>query len=101
MTNQQFDLLLSRRMAMTQRVLGTKAGEYASDSDRLHNFKRAAAMLGVTPAQACVGFLAKHLVSVLDIVDAHQLPAQAVIDEKIGDCVNYLILLEALLTEAA
>ena len=93
-----FDAMLDARLAKTRAVLAAKAGEYAAPDDRLHNFKRAARMLGRTPAQACLGFLAKHLASVFDVVDGRtQTPA--LIDEKVGDAINYLILLEALLTE--
>ena len=58
-------------------------------------------MLGQSPEKALVGMLAKHLVSILDIVDAipKQIPTPALVEEKIGDAVNYLILLEALLKE--
>jgi hypothetical protein len=44
----------------------------------------------------------KHLVSVLDIVDDHAKGDKrriGLVDEKLGDAVNYLVLLEALLKE--
>lgn len=105
MTGAQFDDILSMRIDKIRTVLSSKATEYASSSDRLHNFKRAAALSGRTTAQALVGMWTKHLVSVLDIVDedahyAGPLPiSRAFIDEKIGDAINYLILLEAILIE--
>lgn len=103
MTPAQFDEILEARIIKTRTVLGAKAGEYASERDRLHNFKRSAGVTGETPAQVCVGFFVKHLTSVLDIVDAHArtgaAPAPAVVDEKFGDAVNYLVLLEAILAE--
>lgn len=102
MTGPEFNAILTDRLAKTRSVLGAKAEEYASAADRLHNFKRAAAMTGRTPAQACVGFMTKHLVSVFDLVDraaGGKPPDPAQLDEKIGDAVNYLILLEAILRE--
>ena len=98
MTGKEFSDLLQRRLNLTVEVLDRKAAEYATGKDQLHNFKQAAAMLRCSPAQACLGFLTKHLVSVFDMVETH--PTVETIDEKIGDAINYLILLEALLKEA-
>jgi len=102
MTGDKFDDLLARRLRLIEGTLGAKAAEYATAADRLHNFKRAAAVTGQHPAQACVGMMVKHLVSVLDIVDASaagRAAAADLIDEKVGDAINYLILLEAILKE--
>jgi hypothetical protein len=102
MKQQDFDELMKNRLETCAKTLQTKAEEYAT-FDRLHNFKRAALMQGCTPARALVGMWAKHLVSVLDIVDeiegAGQSPDPEKINEKFTDCINYLLLLEALLVE--
>lgn len=103
MTRATFDELLARRLQLTRTVLGTKAGEYASEGDRLHNFKAAATLLCDTSAGALTGMLVKHWVSVMDMVEAHDLGATfsaEKVDEKIGDIINYLILLEAVFAEA-
>jgi hypothetical protein len=109
MTAAEFDAVLSARLAKTREVLAAKAGEYASAADRLHNFKRAASWFPLpseqaasTAADACCGMMRKHWVSLADLVDrkaAGLAHPPAVVDEKIGDAVNYLILLEALLRE--
>lgn len=102
MKAEDFVALLRKRLYTTEQVLGVKAREYAPGCDRLHNFKRAAALTGETPAQVCVGYMAKHLVSILGIVDslAHGVVARAeTTEEKIGDAINYLILLEAIIKE--
>lgn len=101
MKHETFDAILEDRLTKTREVLGKKKAEYAT-ADRLHNFKRAAAITGETPAQVCVGFMVKHTVSVLDIVDEFARGSKGkseLIDEKIGDAINYLILLEAILKE--
>lgn len=96
-----------------RKVLASKNKEYASDSDKLHNFKRAADMLRCTPEKALIGMATKHIISILDIVDKIEhyyntipdvKPSEintpiSMIEEKIGDAINYLILLEALLKE--
>jgi hypothetical protein len=49
--------------------------------------------------EALWGMALKHLISVMDLV-AGRLPAsKATVDEKVGDLINYLILLEAVFAE--
>jgi len=92
---EEFNAILSGRVRKIVVTLGSKAEEYARGEDRLHNFRVAARMLGTTPEQALWGMAAKHLVSVQDMVDGHLDASPAMVDEKIGDLINYLILLEA------
>jgi len=105
MNAMNFDAVVERRCDLIKSVLVNKAKEYASDVDRLHNFK-VAAKLGrdeTSPEQALWGMLRKHIVSVIDIIEdtaKGKYPPAAMRDEKIGDCINYLILLEALLIES-
>lgn len=104
MTKSEFDRVLSRRLGKIERVLGIKAEEYSSAEDRLHNFKRGAAMLQITPEAHCIYLMSKHLISILDMVDnVTQRPPNVCAwekwDEKVGDAINYLVLLEALVWE--
>lgn len=98
MDSKKFEELLNARMEFTRQVLSNKAKEYAI-GDRLYNFKRAAEILRTTPAKALAGMFTKHLVSVLDLVEGSIAPTESIVDEKIGDAINYLILLEAILKE--
>lgn len=104
MRAERFDTILNERLEKIRRVLEAKASEYTSAADRLHNFKRAAAVLGTTPAKALLGMWVKHVVSIMDLVDedagARDDRFYALLDEKVGDAVNYLILLEAILRES-
>jgi hypothetical protein len=102
-THEAFDTVLEKRIALIREVLVTKAAEYATNADRLHNFKRASEVTpGLTPAQHCLGFATKHWVSICDLVgelargDRKKLP---LLFEKVGDAINYLILLEAIIAE--
>lgn len=99
MTNHDFEVLLTLRVQKIQSVLASKAKEYASDDDRLHNFKVAARIDDETPKKALWGMLKKHLVSVMDMVNSAEDPSWELVDEKVGDAVNYFILLEAVLKE--
>jgi len=92
-----FNELVDRRLKLTKDVLKKKGDEYAT-KDALFNFKRGAGITGTTPAKVLLGYLTKHLVSVLDIIDGKN-NTESVVDEKIGDCINYFILLEAILAE--
>lgn len=101
MNTAEFDRIVAERMRKIGTVLSAKAKEYAR-GDRLSNFKRAAAMLNCTPESALVGMMAKHWVSILDMVDdveTGQLNPPAAWDEKIGDAINYLVLMEGLIIE--
>jgi hypothetical protein len=91
--------LLELRVGKICATLDGKAKEYASNTDRLHNFKTSATEFGGTSAQNLWGFLKKHLVSIKDMVDGHRKPTAAAVDEKIGDAICYLILLEAIFKE--
>lgn len=116
MNNKNFEKLLEERIALTKSVLSSKNEEYASDTDKLHNFKRAGDMLRCTPEKALIGMCTKHIISILDIVDEiernnkkhfglhvivglNKRKYKKLIKEKIGDAINYMILLEALIIE--
>ena len=106
MNVEEFNKHLNHRIKLIRQVLEAKNKEYASDVDKLHNFKRAGDMLRQTPEKALIGMWSKHIISILDIVDKIELENQfpnsmtvSMIEEKIGDAINYLILLEALLKE--
>ena len=96
-----FDKIVHERIDSILSTLTQKAKEYAKGGDRFHNFNIAARMLETTPEKALYGMMLKHMVSVLDLVNA--VPdteiTEAIINEKIGDNINYLILLEGLLKE--
>lgn len=101
MNQETFNRIVDERCRLIKSVLASKAKEYAR-GDRLHNFKRAAGFMNKTAETACWGFGMKHLTSIADIVDDLQDGVQPTPDmarEKLGDAINYLILLEALLEE--
>ena len=100
MTNEAFQTILEGRIDAMRKTLASKAKEYAGPTDRLHNFKRAAGLLEGHPAEALQGMLVKHWVSIMDLVANAQSGLHVdVINEKLGDAVNYLVLLEAILKE--
>jgi hypothetical protein len=99
MDNARFQEVLDDQMDKNRTVLSGKALEYASDIDRLSNFKKAAHLNGETQVQALWGMLSKHLVSLSDMVETGNEYPMAVWEEKIGDALNYLYLLKAVVVE--
>lgn len=105
MTPAEFHAIFHERWSQSEKVLAAKGKEYASEEthDRLHNFKEAAKLMRCTPLEACLGFMTKHIISIVDLVKKPpEIPSKKsfdMIDEKIGDAINYLILMEALWKE--
>lgn len=99
MNNETFNAILDNTLAQTKKVLAGKAEEYTTDVDRLHNFKVAAELQGTTMRQALGGMMAKHTVSVYDLINAEALASPEMWAEKLGDHLNYLILLAAVVEE--
>lgn len=94
-----FDQVVENRIEQIRSVLHKKAKEYASTTDRFHNFRVAARKMNSTPEVALQGMMAKHEVAVLDMINDPGKATIRLIEEKIGDNINYLILLEGLLKE--
>ncbi len=92
-----FDEVLNLRLQEIKSVLGSKQKEYSRNNNRLHNFDVAARVGNTTPELALKGMWMKHIVSVFDIIDSPEDVAKHTIDEKIGDLINYAILLEYML----
>lgn len=103
MNSKEFEDVIEKRIDLCKRVLNVKASEYAT-SDRLHNFKIAAILSGEHPIKALGGMMKKHTVSVYDLIEAvndgQAIPIE-LWNEKIGDHINYLLLLWAAVVENA
>lgn len=102
MTEEQFDNLVEARCNKIGSTLIEKGKEYRRNNDPLHNFRVAAKVQNTTEEKALWGFAVKHYVSFLDILNDIErgfLPKEEVIDEKIGDLINYFILCEASIKE--
>jgi hypothetical protein len=97
LTPEDFQDIVTRRMQQIDKVLNQKAKEYSHNDDRLFNFNTAARINGVSVREAIWGMGTKHLVSVLDLVTGRLYNTEEMVDEKIGDLINYLLLLEGAL----
>jgi len=103
MTREEFSKRVEKRIDLVRQTLLTKHKEYAKDDNVFRNFDEAAGgfSLHSTSAEVLWSYMTKHLVSIKDIVAENKSADTAVISEKIGDVINYLILLEAMLNQKA
>lgn len=90
MTTERFNDLVTEIREACIETLVKKNANYASDNDRLHNFKVGAAITGGTPARAALGYMAKHLASLQDKVTRNDFHDRDDLKEKIQDSINYL-----------
>ena len=98
MTTEKFNRLTEDQINRSFDILCNKAKEYATE-DRLHNFRVAASLQGVTELQALAGMMAKHTVSVYDMCSSGAEYPLSLWEEKITDHINYLLLLNAMVHE--
>lgn len=103
MTNERFNQIVDEWVKRIKSVLQKKGKEYSNNDGRLGNFIRAAEMQGDHPIKCLQMFKLKHDVSVADMIDdvvcdGVKYPRELWM-EKLGDQVNYTILLSALLED--
>lgn len=91
MKTERFNDLVKEIREASLNTLTKKNANYASSEDRLHNFKVGAAITGGTPAQAALGYMAKHLASLQDKVSRNDFHDREDLKEKIQDSINYLV----------
>lgn len=99
MDSKKFNTITNNRIEKCLDVLVRKSEEYSPDTDKLHNFKAASGMLGISQAEALWGMAAKHIISISDMVKNSKNYSLEVWEEKIGDALNYLLLLNAIVEE--
>ena len=99
MNQKTFDKSVAAQLAICEDVLLSKGSEYALDSDRLSHFKRSASLMGCSVKQAIFNMLAKHIISISDMVASDQKFSRERWSEKITDAINYLIILRATVME--
>jgi hypothetical protein len=99
MKKHNLERIVSKRLASIERLLINKGAEYVRNDDVLHNFNRAGVMRGQNALSSLQGFLDKHIVSWLDIVDDIEKGkvshiTQELVNEKLGDIMTYFALAE-------
>ena len=96
MTHENFKKLLEELDGNASDTLTGKNARYSSSDDALHNFKAGAEIMGGTPAQACWGYLTKHLTALRDMIDKDNFSNREDFLEKCQDSINYIRFIWAL-----
>lgn len=99
MTIERFNEIIQQQLRKTADLLTAKGNEYAPDVDRLAAFKQAADLQQCSIPEALGGMLAKHIVSIYQMLPEASLYTSKKWDEKINDAINYLLLLKACIVE--
>lgn len=90
MKSERFNELLDELDGCSLQTLKEKNARYAQNGDCLHNFRSGADVAGGTPAQACWGYLTKHLVALRDKVEKNDFSNREDFLEKCQDTINYI-----------
>jgi hypothetical protein len=105
MTRKQFvQDVVQRRVQLIKDVLQSKNEEYAGQEDVFKAFTESLPLSFHDTKQAVAWeFMVKHLQSIKMIIEARaktgKIPDEKVLEEKIGDAINYLILIEGMFKE--
>lgn len=90
MLPEKFKELLDELDGNSLQTLKEKNARYAQNNDCLHNFRSGAEIIGGTPAQACWGYMTKHLVALRDRVEKDDFSNREDFLEKCQDTINYI-----------
>lgn len=106
MTRENFNKHVEEVFTRTSNVLIKKGKEYANNDEVFHNFNNSTGIsLHNENTSVAWEFMTKHLQSIKDILSELENTCltprftKEVIDEKFGDTINYLILIEGMLKE--
>lgn len=104
MKTKDFEKIIEARLEAIKQTLVDKAKEYADNKNdnRLHNFDKGSKFTGKKREDVLLGFAMKHWISVTDILDKMDggvLPDKTLLNEKLGDWIVYMFLLEASITD--
>ena len=100
MNHDTFSNEVEAQFKRCKRTLIKKAEEYAKGDDRLEQFYRGAEVLQLPPTSVALSFGMKHITSIADMVKDPTVYSPRQWNEKIGDAINYLVFVRALVTEA-
>ena len=90
MTHERFEQLLDELDGESLATLKAKNRMYSAPTDALHNFALGAEIGGCTEAQACWGYLVKHLVALRDKIINNDFSNKDDLKEKCQDSINYI-----------
>lgn len=92
--------IVTPRLEAIKKTLLQKGEEYIRNDNPFHNFDKGAIRNDTIPEDILWSFMEKHMISLDDIINDiinHKEIYEKEVNEKIGDIICYLILLEGLL----
>ena len=100
MTGVEFDNVINEQLESCKQTLVVKGKEYRRNDNPLHNFDvgQQQSTTGETREEVIYGMARKHWISIQDIrndIKEGKLPTKAMLDEKFGDFINYLLIEKA------
>jgi len=101
MTQAELKAVTEQRIEKILTSLVSKNQEYAR-ADAFSNFTKTADLLGCERETALLGFWIKHVISIVDHIqdlEKGKVASYGLWSEKIGDAINYLIILEGMILE--
>ncbi len=99
MTHERFKNLLEELDGTGAKVLSEKNARYSTSNDALQNFHEGAEIMGCTTAQACWGYMTKHLSALRKMIWSNDFSNRADVYEKCIDSINYIRFLWAISEE--
>lgn len=103
MSPNEFHTLMETTFNSLRQLTAVKSGEYASDSDKLSNFRAASQRLGQLPEQVLLVYLDKHYAAICnfvqDLAKGRTRTRSEAIEGRVHDMMVYGVLLLALLRE--
>ena len=102
MNAEKFEQLCRELLAKSDETLFSKSKEYATDEDRLANFRQPTSMMDMSPAEVCLMYQMKHISSIAKIAKESSegiLPTKALVQEKCQDMLNYTLIFYTIMCE--
>lgn len=99
MTSKEFKEVVDEQLEYCKNLLFKKNEEYVTTDDVFENFRTGANMLGTDVKNTLLGYLTKHLVSIVSMIKDDKQYDIDKWNEKIGDSINYLLLLKGMVVE--
>lgn len=90
MLHETFESLVRELDQNSVDTLVKKNARYSSNDDALHNFRAGADIMGGTMADACWGYLTKHLAALRVMVMKNDFSNREDFLEKCQDSINYI-----------
>lgn len=98
MDNKTFNEIFEDTWKKSSELIAYKGQEY-DRGDRFSAFKYGAQLQRTTPERVLLGYLSKHLISLVDLITDDSVHGMELIDAKCIDIINYIILYRAMCYE--